>query len=110
MLKNGRPFKVKGKKVLLYPISTLASELTRVLKENRTTQTIRKWEVKGVLPNATFRFKGKRFYAEEQIRTICKVAKECNIKQGASLTLTNFSIRVKEELAEVNKELLGLNK
>lgn len=108
MLNNGRSFKFNGKDVELYPISTLANELTRVLKESRTTQTIRKWEVKGVIPPATFRFRGKRYYSAEQIKAICKIAKECNIKQGASLTLTNFSVRVKNELAEINKQLLGM--
>ena len=107
--KDGKVYRVKGKEVTLYPISTLAERLSKTLKDTRSTQTIRKWEAKGVLPPATFRIKGKRLYAEEQIKAICKVAKECKIKQGSSIALTNFIERVREELSKVNKELLGID-
>ena len=106
--KDGKVYKVKGKEVVLYPISTLAEKLGKALKDTRTTQTVRKWETKGILPPATFRVVGKRLYAEEQIKAICRVAKECKIKQGSSLALTNFSERVREELREVNKKLLDI--
>lgn len=47
-----KDFKLKnGVVVTLYPISTLAEEL------GRTSQTIRKWEVAGVLPRPIFKDK-----------------------------------------------------
>lgn len=108
--KQGKVYKIKGKDITLYPISVLAERLSKAIKEPRTTQTIRKWELakNGVLPPAIFRVKGKRLYAEEQIETICRVAKECKIKQGSATAMINFSERVKEELIKVNKKLLNI--
>lgn len=105
--KSGKFYSVKGQEKKLFPISVLAERLSKALKDERTTQTIRKWEKSKIIPPATFRIGGKRLYAEEQIEAICRVAKECNIKQGYSLHLTNFSVRVWEELRIVNRKLLG---
>lgn len=107
ILPTGKEYTINGKKLTLYPISVLAKELSEALGDERTTQTIRKWEVQGIIPPAIFRTGQKRLYAKEQIETICRIAKECNIRQGVSMSLTNFSVRVFEELKEVNKKLLG---
>lgn len=40
-----------GEKIKLYPINVLANEL------GRTSQTIRKWEVAGILPKPIFKDK-----------------------------------------------------
>lgn len=40
-----------GEKIKLYPINVLANEL------GRTSQTIRKWEVAGILPKPIFKIK-----------------------------------------------------
>jgi len=98
---------VNGVELTLYPISVLADRLSMTLETSRSTQTIRKWEVAGIIPPAIFRVGNKRLYAMEQIDCICKVAEECNIRQGASIELTQFSIRVFNELRVVNRELLG---
>lgn len=105
---EGKPYRVGSQMKPLYPIGVLASRLTEVLGEPRSTQTIRKWEESGVLPPSIFWDKGRRLYAEEQIETICRVAKECQIKQGCKVTLGKFSEKVTEELRIVNLKLKGL--
>lgn len=105
--KEGKEYTFNGKKLMLYPISVLAEKLSEALGDGRTTQTIRKWEVNKVIPPAIFRVGQKRLYTMEQIETICKVAKECGIKQGYSLALTNFSVRVWEEMRLLNRKYLG---
>ena len=88
-----------GVVVELYPISVLAEEL------GRTSQTIRKWEVAGILPNSIFKDKnGRRMYSKEQIETIVRVAEECNIRQGYSVSNTSFPSKVYEALEELNKK------
>ena len=81
MSPKGKVLNINGRDITLYPISVLAQRLTKALKDERTTQTLRKWEVKGVIPPAIFRAGQKRLYAKEQIDCICKIAKECNIRQ-----------------------------
>lgn len=95
-----KDFKLKnGVVVTLYPISTLAEEL------GRTSQTIRKWEVAGVLPRPIFKDKnGRRMYSQEQIDTIVRVAEECNIRQGYSVSNTSFPSKVHQALEELNKK------
>ena len=88
-----------GVVVELYPICVLAEEL------GRTSQTVTKWEVAGILSKPTFRDKnGRRMYSREQIDTIVRIAEECNIRQGYSVSNTSFPSKVHEALAEVNKK------
>lgn len=105
---EGKAYRVGSQMKPLYPIGVLASRLTEVLGEPRSTQTIRKWEESGVIPASIFWDKGRRLYAEEQIEAICRVAKECQIKQGCKVTLGKFSEQVTEELRKVNLMLKSL--
>lgn len=90
---------INGKEVKLYYIERLASEL------GRTPQTIRKWEVSGILPKPIFRDKlGRRLYSQEQIDTIVECAEKSYVRQGYSVANTNFSVRVFEALDKLNKE------
>lgn len=95
-----KDFKLKnGVVVTLYSINTLAEEL------GRTSQTIRKWEVAGILPKAIFKDRnGRRMYSQEQIDTIVRVAEECNIRQGYSVSNTSFPSKVHNALEELNKK------
>lgn len=91
----------KGEELDLYYIGTLAEML------GRTTQTVRKWEVSGILPDSLFRDKlGRRMYTLEQIQTIVECAEQSNVRQGYSVANTNFSPRVYKALEEVNKKYL----
>lgn len=103
---DGKEYTIKGKRMKLYPISYLAKELSKALGDTRTTQTIRKWERSGVIPPAIFRVGGKRLYHKKQINTICKCADEAGIRQGVSLSMTDFSKEVWEQMKKVNKDLL----
>ena len=98
----GKVYKVKGQEIVLYPIGKLVEELKKA-GYTRESQTIRKWENSGVVPPALFRVGGKRLYSEEQIQAYVDVAKECDIRQGLSISSTDFSERLWEELDEVNK-------
>lgn len=95
---------INGEEVNLFYIERLASEL------GRTPQTIRKWEVSGILPKPIFRDKlGRRLYSLEQIDTIVECAEKSNVRQGYSVANTNFSIRVHNALNELNKKYIGGN-
>lgn len=95
---------INGEEVNLFYIERLASEL------GRTPQTIRKWEVSGILPKPIFRDKlGRRLYSLEQIDTIVECAEKSNVRQGYSVANTNFSVRVHNALNELNKKYIGGN-
>ena len=86
-----------GVQVELFPIGELADYL------GRTTQTVRKWELSGVLPNALFRNKrGYRLYTREQIMLIGKTAEETQLMTGRQYSKIKFSKLVKERLAKLN--------
>jgi hypothetical protein len=93
------PYTTKtGIETKLYNIGTLAMHI------GRTSQTIRKWEIGGIIPPTPFKDnRGGRLYAKEHIDAIVKIAEECKIKQGATLGLTNFSDRVYKEFEKIRK-------
>lgn len=70
-----------------YMIGALASAL------NRSVVTIRKWEHRGVLPTAPYRFRNRRLYSKAQIEGVVKIAEEEGIQQGRSFTSTQFTQR-----------------
>ena len=86
-----------GVQVELFPIGELADYL------GRTTQTVRKWELSGVLPNTLFRNKrGYRLYTSEQIMLIGKTAEETQLMTGRQYSKIKFSKLVKERLEKLN--------
>ena len=90
-----------GKKVILYPVSVLSEAL------GRSNQTIRKWEISGILPRTMFEDSRKcRLYTKEQIDIIVKCAEECHVSQGSAISRTPFKKRVHEELAKLAKKYL----
>lgn len=90
---------INGEEVELFYINTLAEAL------GRTPQTIRKWEVSGILPDCLFRDKlGRRMYSAEQIKAIVECAEKSHVRQGYSVANTNFSPRVQQALQEINKQ------
>ena len=100
---EGKVYKIAGEEIILYPIAKLVTELTKA-GYPRDAQTIRKWETSGVTPACLFRVGGKRLYSKEQIDTYCRVATECNIRQGYSIAGTDFSERIWEGLTDLNKK------
>jgi MerR HTH family regulatory protein len=100
---SGKKYKFGEEEVILYPISKLVSELSKA-GFPRNAQTIRKWENSGVTPKSIFRSGNKRLYSKEQIEAYCRVADECNIRQGYDISMAGFSERIWEELEEVNQQ------
>lgn len=90
-----------GKKVVLYPVSVLSEAL------GRSNQTIRKWEIAGILPRTMFEDSRKcRLYTKEQIDIIVKCAEECHVSQGSAISRTPFKKMVHEELAKLARKYL----
>ena len=85
----------------LYSISTLAERL------GRTSQTVRKWEIGGIIPPTPFKIKGQRFYSEEHIQAIVDSAEKSKIKAGKSIGNTQFSNRCYREFERLNKLFFG---
>ena len=74
-----------GSTIELFYIGTLANRLGRV------SNTIRKWEIAGILPKTGFTDKmGCRLYSQEQIDVIVKTAEEAKISTGRSIFATSF--------------------
>jgi tRNA A-37 threonylcarbamoyl transferase component Bud32 len=106
------PLKTEGKiyktffgEIMLYPISMLSKKLAEV-GIKRDTQTLRKWEAKGIIPPTIWRIGYKRLFTMEQIEAIVRVAQECSIRQGEDLRENNFVQRIGDELIELNKKYL----
>lgn len=94
---NKQTVVINGEELELFYVDKLASEL------GRTPQTIRKWEVSGILPKPIFKDKNnRRLYSQEQIDAIVECAERSNVRQGYSVANTNFSVRVFKALNEIN--------
>lgn len=88
---------ITGQKTTLYNIGVVAEAI------GRTSQTIRKWEVGGVIPPTPFKQKGKRLYSKEHIDAIVKCAEKSKILQGSNgVSHTMFSKRLYKEFQKVN--------
>lgn len=90
-----------GIETTLFSINVLAERL------GRTTQTVRKWEIGGVIPPTPFKINGKRFYSKEHIDVIVASAEKSKIKQGKSVGNTQFSNRCYREFERLNKLFFG---
>lgn len=87
---------ITGRKTTLYNIGVVAEAI------GRTSQTIRKWEVGGVIPPTPFKQKGKRLYSKEHIDVIVKCAESSHIMQGSQVSQTAFSKKLYREFQKVN--------
>jgi len=103
---NGSVYKINGKQIKLYPIARLCAEL-EFIGYKRTPQSIRKWELHGVTPPAYFKIFRRRLYSLAQIKIFCDTVKECDIKQGYSLAMKDFSEKMWERLQELNSMYEG---
>ena len=104
---EGRMYNINGKELKLFPIGKISQALTDA-GFPRSTQTIRKWEQTGIIPQAIFKIgkDNKRLYSIEQIELIVKVAEQCNIRQGAPIDSTDFSKILHEEWFILNRQYL----
>lgn len=94
-----------GVKTYLYNIGTLAEEL------GRTVQTIRKWEIGGVIPETPFKQNGRRLYSREHMDAIISCAERAKIRQGSSSThQTSFTKWVYKEFQRINDLFFNVEK
>jgi DNA-binding transcriptional MerR regulator len=107
---DGKCYDIPGLgNIKLFPIAKLSQAMTDA-DIPRDTQTLRKWELAGILPKAIFRKGHKRLYSAEQIKCIVRIAKECNIRRGFSIEQTDFVTKVAEELGTLNKKYMDAMK
>lgn len=86
---------ITGRSTTLYNIGVAAEAI------GRTTQTVRKWEISGVIPPTPFKQKGKRLYSKEHIDVMVECAERYKIAQG-SRNYSSFSHRLYKEFQKVN--------
>lgn len=87
-----------GVKVKLYSISVLAEAI------GRTSQTVRKWEVSGVIPKTPFKDpQGNRMYSKAQIDLVVFSAEKSKLKQGKGMSGLKFSERIYKGFERLNK-------
>lgn len=77
-----------GFSTTLYNINVVATYL------GRTSQTIRKWEIAGVIPKTPFKSDGRRLYCKEQIEILVECAEKAKISTGKKMSETNFTRNV----------------
>lgn len=94
-------YDINGVDVEMYSIGELAKEL------GRESQTIRKWEIGGIIPPTRFRDNAKRrLYPLQIVKGMKMIVDEEDITQGVSFETTDFTKRVEKLFREVEKELL----
>lgn len=93
-----------GVKTTLYNIGTLAEAL------GRTSQTIRKWEIGGVIPPTPFKQNGQRLYSAEHISALVRGAEKSKIKHGSAISQTAFTQRAFKDFEEINDRLFNTEK
>lgn len=90
-----------GEKTTLRSIGVLADAL------GRSSQTVRKWEIAGVIPKTPFKIYGARFYADEYLDAIVKSAEDAKLTgQGNNPTYHKnlFSRKCYDAFEELNKK------
>lgn len=101
-VKDNKKILIQGIEHELFYVGHLAFAL------GRSVQTIRKWEIAGIIPPTIFKDKfNRRLYTQEQIGIMVTVAEECAIKQGSSIANTPFSRRVHKAIDLLNKKYLN---
>lgn len=100
---DGQEYSIEGYGTLhLYPVSKLLEHLVEA-GIDRTTQSVRKWESRGIIPRSIFKRGKDRLYSQEQIDCIVRCAVKCNIRSFSPIK--PFSDMMWDELPKVNKML-----
>ena len=87
---------ITGRSTTLYNIGTVADAI------GRTSQTLRKWEIGGVIPPTPFKQRGKRLYSKEHMDLIIACAEKSRIRQGSKYTQKVFSDLLYKDFQAVN--------
>jgi DNA-binding transcriptional MerR regulator len=101
LLNDGKAYTIGGKRIILYPIGTLATEC------GKSPVTLRKWEADGQLPKAPFRDgSNRRMYAKEHIALIKKLVADENLTSGVHFKKTNFAKKALEGFKKLTLDKL----
>lgn len=84
-----------GKQTTLYNIATAAEAI------GRCAQTLRKWEVGGIIPMTPFKLHGRRMYSTEHIDALVECAEQSKIRPGTRIQDTAFSKHMYERYAKI---------
>ena len=89
----------KGQELTLYYISAMC-EAT-----GRKAQTLRKWELAGIIPKTPFRDRtNKRLYLQEHIDAVVECIESCKLVQGKNIADTNFKKKVYKRFNDINRK------
>lgn len=99
---HAKPLLYNKQPLTVYPLKELSRAFS-VAGIPRSQQQLIKWETDGILPPTPFTMGRKRFYTENQIRTIVDVALECGLRPRTHVKKTKFSELVHKELAYIVK-------
>lgn len=92
-----------GVKTYLYNIATAAEAI------GRTAQTLRKWEVSGVIPVSPFKVGGRRMYSDEHIDALVELAEKHHIRPGVKIQDTTFSSNMYKRYQEIYNKFFVKN-
>ncbi len=84
-----------GVETTLYNIGTVAEAI------GRTSQTVRKWEISGVIPPTPFKQGSKRMYSKEHIDCLVRNVEKYHVTMGMKISKA-FSKRVYDEFQKIN--------
>ncbi|WP_047374691.1 MerR family transcriptional regulator [Exiguobacterium sp. ZOR0005] len=97
---HGKPFQQRDRHLTVYPLKELSRAFS-VAGIPRSQQQLIKWETDGVLPPTPFTLGRKRYYSENQIRTIVDIALECGLRPRTHVKKTGFSELAHKELSYI---------
>lgn len=84
-----------GKETTLYNIGMIADAI------GRTSQTIRKWEISGIIPPTPFKQGTKRLYSKEHVECLVRNVEKYHVTMGVRIS-KSFSKKVYKEFQEIN--------
>lgn len=93
-----------GRETMLYNIATAAEAI------GRTSQTLRKWEVGGIIPMTPFKMHGRRMYSTEHIDALVECAEKSHIRPGTRIQDTAFSSNMYKRYEEIYNLFFKENK
>jgi len=97
-----KTYKINGENIELFKIGELASSV------GKSVETIRKWELTGLIPKAGFRDKSsRRLYLKEEIDSLVKIVIEEKPYRGRSMASTKMKSRTYNEWGKIRKSMLG---
>jgi len=103
-MKNPITLVINGEDYETFSIGELARRL------NRKSQTVRKWEYEGIIPEALRDPTGRRVYTLEHVEAIVAAANTCRIERGVSLRASGFPQAVRKAFAQINENLMQKQK